>query len=151
MELSLAIAESCGPDSCTVRRLDGGRLTARYGAHVLNRVKVRPGDLVALDTGAEPPAVVWRWWHGMVESVDGDRATVSRNHTQPTAEHSRRRAEDLPVAPDLSGVLRPGDAVFFGGDAGVLDVAKGGLPAHPERLQALLPSVLAAYDSLGAT
>src|SRR5215213_1322307 len=105
MELSLAIAESCEPDSCTVRRLDGGRLTARYGEHVFNRIKIRPGDLVALDDGAEPPAVVWRWWHGTVESVEGDRATVSRTHTQPAPEHSLSRADELAVRPDLALAL----------------------------------------------
>jgi len=51
----------------------------------------------------------------------------------------------MPVSPDLSGRLRTGDTVFFNREAGVLDVARSGMPAHPERLTALLPPVLAAY------
>src|SRR3712207_2422344 len=77
MELSLAVAEACGPTTCDIRLVTGGLLTARYGERVQDRIKVRPGDLVAVDGSVEPPAVVWRWWHGTIERLAGDRAAVS--------------------------------------------------------------------------
>ena len=147
MELSLGVAEACGSVTCDIRLVEGGgRLAARYGERVQDRIKVRPGDLVAVDRGVEPPAVVWRWWHGTVERLEGDRAAVSRNHTQPTPAHARRLTEEMPVALALVGRLRAGDTVFFNREAGVLDTAQAGLPAHPDRLVALLPSVAAAYE-----
>jgi hypothetical protein len=147
MELSLAVAEACGPTTCEIRLVEGGgRQTACYGERVQDRIKVRPGDLVAVDRSVEPPAVVWRWWHGRIERLEGDRAAVSRNHNQPTPEHPRRATAELPVAPELVGRLETGDTVYFDREAGVLDVARSGVPAHPDRLAALLPSVAAAYE-----
>ncbi len=146
MDLELAVAESCGATSCRVRSLSGSVLDARYAALVQDRIKVRPGDLVAVNRAAQPPEVVWRWWHGRIERVEGDRAEVSRNHTQPTMAHSRRRTEAMAVAPELAGHLRVGDTVFFGPEpVGVLDVAREGMPTHPERLRVLLPEVVSAY------
>ncbi len=148
MNLELAVAESCGPTSCRVRSVtDGSTIEAVYGARVQDTIKVRPGDLVALDQATQPPEVVWRWWHGTVERIDGDCAEVSRNHNQPTPEHSRRRSDQLPVTPALAGRLRPGDTVFFGGASrSVLDVAREGVPTHPEWLTATFPAIVAQYQ-----
>jgi hypothetical protein len=140
MNLSLAFAERCEPATCTIRAIDNGeRREARYGRHVQDRIKVRPGDLVAVDGAADPPEVVWRWWHGRVERIDGDRAEVSRNHTQPTPEHSRRHSKEMAIPAHLVTQVRTGDTVIFGsGDAGLLDVIRDGRPANPARLESLL-------------
>jgi hypothetical protein len=71
---------------------------------------------------------------------------VSRNRTQATPDDSRRVTVELPVAAGLVERLEAGDTVFFNREAGVLDVARSGVPAHPDRLAALLPSVAAAYE-----
>ncbi len=148
MNLELAVAESCGPRTCRVRSVaDGAEIEAAYAAPVQDRIKVRSGDLVAVNHGTHPPEVVWRWWHGRVERVLGDRAAVSRNHTQPTPEPSRRRTDELPLAPGLAGQLRAGDTVFFGGsEPRVLDIARDGMPANPDLLRASFPAIVAAYQ-----
>ena len=149
MQLELAVAETCDPTTCRVRALNGTRTTARYAAPVQDKVKVRPGDLVALNRGAEPPEVVWRWWHGTVERVEGERALVSRNVTQRQVGDPRRATMDAALPPELAGDVRAGDTVYFGGEEKrVLDVARGGVPAHPERLAGAFPAIVDAYQRL---
>ena len=155
MNLELAVAETCGPTSCTVRYVDtSASVQARYSARVQNRVKVRPGDLVAVDRGVAPPEIVWRWWHGTVERVEGGRAFVSRNITQQAPGDPRRATVAVGLSEGLAGGVAPGDTVFFEGQDEKLAVAvaRGGVPADPARLRvARFPQIVSAYEgSTGA-
>jgi len=134
MDLVLAIFEEGRPDSCRVRYVDT-RVAAdvAYAPPVLNRIRIQQGDLVVVDQAAEPPAVVWRWWHGTAEGLHDGRTTVSRRRGD--AEH---RTDDVDVPHELQAGLQPGDTVFFShgpGAAVVVDVALDGMPVNPERIR----------------
>ena len=80
VEVRLGLARECRPTGCEVEDLSTGEVVAaRWSDEVRDRIKVRPGDLVAL----EGDEVVWRWWHGRVVAVDVDngRATMRRRVT----------------------------------------------------------------------
>ena len=78
MEVRLGLARECRPTGCDVEDLATGEVVpARWSDDVRDRIKVRPGDLVAM----EGDEVVWRWWHGRIIAVDGGRATVRRRVT----------------------------------------------------------------------
>ena len=114
--LTLAVATACGPDGCDVERLDGdGTPTAAgYSDAVRDRIKVRPGDLVALDG----TTIVWRWWSGRVESVasDGTRALVSRKVTQSPPDGQGRATFEVALPADLHDGVGTGETVWFGPD-----------------------------------
>ena len=125
MDLSLALAVACDDDGCDIDLLDGGSRRATWSDAVRNTVKVRPGDLVAVD-GSE---VVWRWWGGTVVAVDGETATIERNVTQRDAGDPRTGRIDVHAPADLD--LNAGDRVWFSKD-GV--VAAGSPEAAVRRL-----------------
>lgn len=90
MNLTLALAVDCDDDGCDIEHLDGGARRATWSDAVRNTIKVRPGDLVAVDGGE----VVWRWWGGTVVGIDAGTATVERNVTQrETGDARTGRAE----------------------------------------------------------
>jgi DNA-directed RNA polymerase specialized sigma24 family protein len=128
MDLSLALAVACDDDGCDIEHLDGGTARAAWSDAVRNTIKVRPGDLVAVD-GSE---IVWRWWGGTVVAVDGETATIERNVTQRDAGDPRTGRIDVPAPADLD--LAAGDRVWFSKD-GV--VAAG----SPEAALSRLPDV----------
>lgn len=153
MQLDLAIAVECTPTACRVRTLDGNVvLDAHYGALVQDRIKVRPGDLVVLDTGVQPPEVVWRWRHGTVQEVNGDQVKVTRNVSQARPEDPRAAALTGQLPSALVGQVNSGDTVFLTHveeEHRVLDVAREGNPAHLEQLrEELLPEVRTAYGGM---
>ena len=112
---SLAVARACRLDGCDVEPLDGGPVhPAAYSDAMRDTIKVRPGDLVAVDpTG---PTVVWRWWAGTVESVGegGTTVAVSRNVTQRDPDDPRRATVEVEVGGELVGGVDVGDTVWFG-------------------------------------
>lgn len=149
MELELAVALACGPEGCRVRYVERDASAAvAYADQVRDRIKVRPGDLVAVDRTTEPARLVWRWWHGRVEAVAGDRITVSRNVTQAGPDEPRRGPVDVVLGDAWRGQVAPGDHVYYGGEAkAVLDVARAGLPSQPKRLrEEHFPAIRAAYQ-----
>jgi predicted DNA-binding protein (UPF0251 family) len=112
-ECNLAVARTCAADGCEVEPLAGGDpLFARYSDAVRGAVKVRPGDLVAVDPAG--PTIVWRWWTGRVESVDGPSLVVSRNVTQPGPDDPRRALMEVALPDDLVGGVDVGETVWFG-------------------------------------
>lgn len=137
MNLTLALAVDCDDDGCDIEHLDGGARRATWSDAVRNTIKVRPGDLVAVDGGE----VVWRWWGGTVVGIDAGTATVERNVTQrETGDARTGRAEcDVPDEIELSA----GDRVWFGmdGDRKVI-VAAG----SPEAAVSRLPAVHSALS-----
>ena len=63
MELELGIVESCDGCGCRVRLLgQAGTLSVTYSAAVQDRIRIRQGDLVAVNLAASLPEIVWRWW-----------------------------------------------------------------------------------------
>ena len=144
IELTLAVARACRPDGCDVAPLGGGDvevLTADYSDAVRDRIKVRPGDLVAVDpTG---PTVVWRWWSGRVEAADGDGRTivVSRNVNQASPEDPRRRSMEVEVPDDLAGTIGPGEEVWFGTEEDRKVVVAVAGPEAASRAAAKFPAI----------
>ena len=113
MTLALAVTRACDADGCDVDLVVGGTARrATYSDAVRDTVKVRPGDLVALDGDT----IVWRWWHGTVVDVDrgAGRATVRRNATQRSADDPRTVDVAVDVPADLAADLAAGDVVYFG-------------------------------------
>ena len=137
MNLSLAIALACDDDGCDIESLDGGARRATWSDAVRNTIKVRPGDLVAVD-GSQ---VMWRWWGGTVVTADGDTATVERNVTQREPGAPRTGRIDVDVPDELD--LEPGMRVWFGADGDRKVVVAAG---SPEAAVARLPSVLQALS-----
>jgi hypothetical protein len=149
MKLELAVAETCLTSGCHVRLMRaGGSIQAAYSASVQDKIKVRPGDLVAVDTDGTTPEVVWRWWAGTVERVSAGTAVVSRNVTQSGPEHPRRASSELPLSPEVEGFVAAGDTVFYG--SAIVAVARQGVPERAEQLaQRLLPVVVDALAGSG--
>ncbi len=152
MELELAIAVTCEPAGCQVRHLGGGETSVRYGTAVQDRIKIRPGDLVVLDSAAHPPAVVWRWWHGRVERMEGGTAVISHKVGAPRPGDPERTEEAVSVPDWLAGSFTAGDTVYFthgGQEGGIVDLARNGSPLHPERVCTdAFPEILATYARL---
>ena len=123
MTLSLAIAIACDSDGAEVEHLeDGARRRARWSAAVRDTIKVRPGDLVAVD-GSE---VVWRWWGGTVTAIADGVAVVERNVTQRGEGDPRRARSDVDVPEDLE--VAAGDRVWFGRVGDRAEVVAAGEP-----------------------
>ena len=119
---TLAVARACRLDGCDVEPLAGGEVfPAAYSEPMVNRIKVRPGDLVAIDPTAEGgPAVVWRWWSGTVEVVaaGGGTVTVSRRVTRRAPDDPERRSGEVAVPEELVGTIEAGETVWFGSEDG---------------------------------
>lgn len=149
MELELAIALACGPEGCQVRYVESGATQETpYADQVRDRIKVRPGDLVAVDRAATPARLVWRWWQGRVEAIDRGQAKVSRNVTQAGPDDPRRALIDVALGAAWQGQVAPGDFVYYGGETkAVLDVVRAGVPSRPARLrEEHFPAIIAAYQ-----
>jgi RNA polymerase sigma-70 factor (ECF subfamily) len=115
-EVVLAVARACGPEGCDVEELGGGAAySTTYSDAVRAAIKVRPGDLVAVEReGPAAATIVWRWWSGRVESVAGELVTVSRNVTQRSDGDARRATMDVALPEDLVGGVDVGQTVWFG-------------------------------------
>ena len=135
MDLSLALALACDDSGCDIEPLDGGQQRARWSDAVRDTIKVRPGDLVAVD-GDE---VVWRWWGGTVVTAVGTTATVERNVTQREAGAPRIGRVEVDVPDELD--LAPGMRVWFGPDGDRKVVIAAG---SPEAAVTRLPDVAQA-------
>jgi len=138
MNLMLALATACDDGGCDIERLDGGPPSrATWSDAVRNTIKVRPGDLVAVDTDATQ--VVWRWWGGTVVDVRGETATVERNVTQRAPGDPRTARVDVLAPDDLE--VGVGDRVWYGTDADRKVIVAAG---SPEAAVTRLPDVQSA-------
>lgn len=149
MQLELAIARSCSPQALRVRIAGApDDIDAVYGPRVLDRIKIRPGDLIAVDLSANPPEAVWRWWHGEVGAIDGAEATVRRKIT--AADDGIATATVRVLIDGDAGACSPGDTVYFAGHPGpVVAVAEGTGVRDADAVAArLVPGVLAAYRAM---
>ncbi len=136
MQLKLATVISCGPSGCQVAPLDGGPVfETRYSALVQDRVKIRPGQLVAVDMAPVVPEVAWRWYPvRLVES--GEEVVVVQE---------RERRLNAALVPGLVIAADVGELFWVTGMEGVWelhDEVLEGKPAHPSRLRdVVLPRI----------
>lgn len=89
MDLRLAVALSRTDADCQVRLLDsGGRVDARHSEPMIeHNIFVEPGELVAVDAGAEPVQIVFRWpsikvKEGQILGEDGSPVDLDRLRTE---------------------------------------------------------------------
>ena len=140
--LALGIVGSCGPDGCDVEPLDGGvpRL-AGYSDAVRDRIRVRRGDLVAVDVSG--PLIVWRWWSGTVEALGAEDGTVvvSRPVTRPMPDGATRASFAVDLPEDLAGGVDVGETVWFGTEEGRKVVVAVAGPEAERRAAARFPAI----------
>lgn len=146
MDLRLAIVAAAGPADCTLRWLDEpGERPARYSPAMRGRVRVVPRQLVAVDTAAAAPTVMWRWFRGVVILRRGDYVVVDNEVYQPEF----RIPISVARLPEVLEVDVPlGAEVFYSHEpyGAVIDVVAGDGPAHPARLAAdMFPAIADVY------
>jgi len=146
MNLTLAIVSQSSPSDCALQLLDRpGELHAGYGPAVRGRIRIVPGQLVAVDMAADRPSVMWRWFRGVVILRRDDHVVVDNHVFQP----GFRIPISVARLPDILEVdVRVGDEVFYGAEpyCAVIDVARDGRPAHPARIAAdLFPAIADVY------
>ena len=142
MELALGVVRSCGPDGCDVDPLGGGTSwSAGYSDAVRDRIRVRPGDLVAIDLAG--PTVVWRWWSGTVEARHDDRGTitVSRPVSRPGPDGGHRASFEVDLPADLTNGVDVGETVWFGTEEERKVVVAVAGPEAADRVAARLPTI----------
>jgi hypothetical protein len=141
--LDFAIAVACNESGCQVH-LTGSQetLAASYAPEVLNKVKIRPGQLVVINRQAETPEIVWRWYCTVVTSSGQDELIVA----------DRERLLSAHRAHGFEADLAEGDKVWVGGLGGdsweALDrVSPEGELSQPERSREYaFPIIQKYYD-----
>lgn len=132
MQFELATVISCEPGGCRVMPLSGGTaFEARYSALVLNRVKILPGQLVAVDMQPAVPEIAWRWYRVRIVESGERMVTVQERERQLSAV----RVPGLETAGGL------GDEMWVTGMSGeweLHDRVVNGRPADPSRLEAVI-------------
>lgn len=149
MNLRLALVTATRQADCTLRWLDSPEeLRASYSMSVQGRIKIRPRQLVAVDTAPALPTVMWRWFRGVVVYQRDDHVVVD-NHVYQQGFRAPISVVRLPDILETS--VGVGDEVFYspGTDGAVIDTTQGDGPAHPARLAAdLFPAIADFYTEL---
>jgi hypothetical protein len=143
MQLTLARTIACSAEGCRVQPLDDDRLIDAPLAPRMRDVgiRVRPGMIVALDSGTVPPVIRWRFGVRSVEALAGDRVTIlGREFRFVDARPDDERA--MPIRVGDTVIIRPRRA---GDEIEVYDTVEAGRPRHPELLEAEFPRIEAAY------
>ena len=129
MKFELATVISCSPGGCSVVPVAGGpAFDARYSDLILNRVKIHPGQLVAVDLEPQVPEVAWRWYPARIVELSDDRVIVQERERQLSATR----------VPGLGTTGNVGDEVWVTGMEGVWELQdniQDGKPAHPSLLR----------------
>jgi hypothetical protein len=141
--LDFAIAVACNESGCQVR-LTGSQetLAANYAPQVLNKVKIRPGQLVVINRQSEPPEIVWRWYCTDVTTAGRDDLVVA----------DRERLLSAHRAPGFETNLGESDKVWVGGLGDgtweALDrVSPAGELSQPDRVRAYaFPIIQKSYE-----
>jgi hypothetical protein len=149
MQLALAHVESCTATGCRVRFLGetGAPVDAPYAALMQQHgIRVRPGQIVAVDRNAAAPELLWRFGVYPVERLDGDTAVLAGKSFRL---HDGRPAEEQahPIRSGDTIVVRSGT---IAGELEVYDLVVNGQPLHPERLRADFPLIQATYQGAAA-
>lgn len=151
MNLELAIVQSCHGAGCLVRLVGQETvLETHYSDAVRDRIRIRRGDLVAVDLAADIPQLVWRWRRGEVLRPLGAEPAPGR-----VLVGAKGCAFEVQVA--HAGLhLEPGDVVWFGGNAQgkeIVDRAANDEPQHADRIRRttfpLIEDAYAAMDAKG--
>lgn len=101
-------------------------ITAAFSPKVKDTIRIRRRQLVAIDTSTSPPEIAWRWFIGVVESVDESGVAVRRLDQPPGS----CRVVSNPV-PGLT--VEPGSEVYYGRPEGweVAGLVRANRPADP--------------------
>ena len=140
MHLELATVLSCDDEGCRVTPVaagpagagglavaSGSAFDTRYSALILNRVKILPGQLVAVNMDPGVPEIAWRWYRTRVVENAGEYITVQERERQLSAVD----------AYGVEALLHAGDEVWVTGMSGVWEIHDGvvdGKPSNPARL-----------------
>lgn len=143
MKLQLGIALTCTSDGCEVRLLDTeAPIDTGYSTRVKDRVKIRPRQLVAVDTARGGAEIVWRWYRTRVTEVAEQNLVVDDRGVRSLR---ARRVGGLGVAAQVDeevwvcGVDQPGNWE-------VHDRVVDGVPERADRLAAFMfPKIEAVY------
>ncbi len=144
MKLTLAQTITCADAGCRVQLLDdGGVIDAIVAPRMIDvGIRVRPGMIVALDSGTTPPVIRWRFGGRPVETLAGDRMTLhGREFRFVDARQEEERA--IPIRVGDMVIVRSGRA---SGEVEVYDTMEGGRPRHQELLEAEFPQIEAVYQ-----
>ncbi len=145
MDLTLARTVACSDESCQVQLLDDDSLADAPLAALMRRhgIRVRSGQIVALDRSTAPPEIRWRFGVNLVEALADDHATLlGRPFRLIDARPDDERATPIRVGDTV--VVRSGRV---GDELEVYDMVAGGRPLHPERLEADFPHIQAVYEA----
>jgi hypothetical protein len=145
MNLTLAIVAEATPDGCHIETLDGRALFARYSRLVLNRIKIRPRQLVAVDEAPDGPQIVWRWFRGPVLLLADGYAVVDCRRFQPGFRYPMEIAR---VPEHLLDAVAVGEEAFYthGEEGAIAAAVQDGRPADPGRIAAdLFPAIEQVY------
>ena len=149
MKLTLARAIACSAEGCRVQPLDGGGATdAPFSSRMIQiGTRIRPGMIVALDSGTTPPTIRWRFETRPVEALAGDRITILGREA---------RFVDVRPEADRATPIRVGDTVIIrsqqaDGQADTIEIYDtliDGQPRHRGFLEADFPRIEAAYGGM---
>lgn len=149
MHLRLALVVSAGQTDCVVRWLgEQSLVTVQYSSAIQNQIKIRPRQLVAVQTTTNPPVLVWRWFRGRVEYQQEGYVVVNHRLYQASA---HRPINVLQLPERLRHMVQVGDELFYSldNDGVVIDRVADEHPAHPAQIQAdLFPAIEAFYQQL---
>lgn len=138
MQLELATVISCDSTGCRVAPVTGGpAFQTRYSRLVQDRVRILPGQLVAVDREPAVPEVAWRWYRArMVEP--GERQVIVQD---------RERQLAAARVPGLETTGQAGDDLWITGMENgweLHDRVVDGKPSDVTRLQErVLPRIAA--------
>jgi len=141
MELCWGITLSCATAGCRVQLLGGDKvIETRYAQPVQDTIKIRPGQLVVVDQGVNPPETVWRLFQMQVTAINKGAVTLF------DVARGGEKAMPLPVLFDPP--LSVGELVWTGVEQ-VYDRVVAGKLAHPdELLAALRPTIVGTYETI---
>jgi hypothetical protein len=129
MQLELATVISCDPHGCRVTPVAGGQTyETHYSALVQDRVKIRPGQLVAVDLDPAVPEVAWRWY----------KAHIIETGEQQIVVKERDRYLTVVNAPQMELAAEVSDLIWVTGMQGTWELhdrVVDGKPSDPAQLQ----------------
>ena len=150
MDLGLATVIDPTNIQCRVHLLDEEEPSdARYAARAQEAgVVIRPCHIVVVDRASRPREIVWRdGTIATVERLEAGMVTYNDGARPPVTVRFR---DERPAAEQQESPIALGDRVLIDGasvdELAIVDRVVAGRPAHPERLQALFPMVVAAYS-----
>ena len=126
MKLELAIVLSCHKTGCRVASLtDNYPIEALYSSLVHDRIRIQPAHLVAINTDANPPEIVWRWLQAAVIEISTDVVVV---------DDMKGYAAKVTFVPELPLTVSLDDEAWTcntGRAYEIHDIILDGKPTHP--------------------